>query len=112
MQYICTMEYYSATKKEWNKAICGSLEIIILSEVSQRNTNIIYHLYVKYKKNDANELIYKTETDSQTPKTYGYQRGEGWIGGLGRAICTTVYGMEESQRDLLYSTMTLLSILW
>ena len=26
-------------------------------------------------KNDINELIYKTETDSQISKTYGYQRG-------------------------------------
>ena len=41
------------------------LEIIILSEVSQRKTNIVwYHLYVESKKSDTNELIYKTETDS------------------------------------------------
>ena len=42
------------------------LEIIILNEVSQRKTNIIYHLYVESQKNDANELIYKTEIDLQT----------------------------------------------
>ena len=31
----------------------------------------------KKKKDDTNELIYKTETDSQTLKqTYGYQRGK------------------------------------
>ena len=39
------------------------------SEVSQSKTNIIwYHLYVGsyQKKNGTNELIYKTETDSQT----------------------------------------------
>ena len=42
------------------------LEIIILSEVRQRKTNIIYHLYVESKKNDTDELTYKTETDSQT----------------------------------------------
>ena len=43
------------------------LELIILSEVSQRKTNIIsYHLYVDSKNNDTNELIYKTETDSQS----------------------------------------------
>ena len=28
--------------------------------------------------NNTNELIYKTETDSQTQKTYGYQREKGW----------------------------------
>ena len=38
------------------------LEIIILSEVGQ----IWYYLCVESKKNDTNELIYKTEVDSQT----------------------------------------------
>ena len=43
------------------------LEIITLSEVSQRKKNITwYNLYVESKKNYTNELIYKTETDSQT----------------------------------------------
>ena len=47
------MEYYSAIK-EWNNAIAATwmdLEIIILSEVSQRKVNIIwYHLYMESKK--------------------------------------------------------------
>ena len=43
------------------------LEIIILNEVSHTKTGIIwYHLYVESKKWYKNELIYKTETDSQT----------------------------------------------
>ena len=43
------------------------LEIITLSEVSQRKKNITwYNLYVESKKNYTYELIYKTETDSQT----------------------------------------------
>ena len=29
-------------------------------------------------KSDTNELIYRTETDSQAQKTYGYQRGKTW----------------------------------
>ena len=64
------MEYYSAIKK--NEIISFAvtwmdLEIIILSEVSQTKTNVIwYHLYVESKKKDMNELIYKTEIDSQT----------------------------------------------
>ena len=42
------------------------LEIITLSEVSQTKTNIQYRLYVESKKkNDRNELIYKTEVDLQ-----------------------------------------------
>ena len=40
----------------------------MLSEVSQTKANIIgYHFGIL--KNDANELIYKTETDSLTKKT-------------------------------------------
>ena len=55
-------------KGEWNNAIAATwmdLEIMILNEVSQTKTNIIwYHLYVE-SKIWPNELIYKTETDSQ-----------------------------------------------
>ena len=40
-----------------------------------RKTNI-YHLHVGSKTNDSNELIYKTEIDPQTQKTYGYQKGK------------------------------------
>ena len=31
---------------------------------------------LKKKKNDANELIHKTETDSHRKQAYGYQRGK------------------------------------
>ena len=45
------------------------LEIIILSEVSQRKTNVIcYQLYAESKRN-TNEFIYKIERDPQTQKT-------------------------------------------
>ena len=41
------------------------------------------------KRNDTNELIYKTETDSQTEQSCGCHGGggggEGWIGSLGLA---------------------------
>ena len=41
------------------------LETVILSEVSHRRRNIVWHsLYVESKKNDANELMYKIERDS------------------------------------------------
>ena len=40
-------------QKEWNLAICSNvngLENIMLSEISQRKTNIVwYHLYVESK---------------------------------------------------------------
>ena len=38
------------------------LQIVILSEVSQ--TNIQYCWYVESKKNDTNELIYKTDSET------------------------------------------------
>ena len=48
------------------------LEIIILSEVSQTERDK-YHMISliceSNLKNDTNELIYKTETDLQIPKT-------------------------------------------
>ena len=66
------MEYYSAIKK--NKimpfaAIWVDLEIITLSEVRQRKTNIWYHSYVEsISLNDINELICKPERDLQISK--------------------------------------------
>ena len=43
------------------------LEIIILSEVSGRERQISYDMtYMWNLKNDMNESMYKTETDSQT----------------------------------------------
>ena len=54
MWYIYTMEYYSAIKKNKIMSFAATrmdLEIIIVSEVSQRKTNIIrYCLYVESKK--------------------------------------------------------------
>ena len=44
------------------------LEIIILSEISQRKKNIWYHSYVEYLKSGTKEHTYKRETDSQAKK--------------------------------------------
>ena len=45
------------------------LEIIIVSEMSQRKKIICYHLHVETNKNDAKELLYKTEADSTAQGT-------------------------------------------
>ena len=66
------MEYYPAIKK--NKilpfaATQMDLDSVILSEVSQtREGEISYDIpYIwNLKRNDTNELTYKTETDSET----------------------------------------------
>ena len=45
------------------------LEIITLSEISQRKTGLYDITYMQTLKNNTNEHIYSTETDSQTQKT-------------------------------------------
>ena len=66
------MYYYSDILKNKIKPSTATridLEIIIISEVSQRQISCdityMWHLI----KNDTNELIYKTETDSQILKS-------------------------------------------
>ena len=63
------MKYYSAIENNEIMPLAATwmnLESIILSEGSQKKRQISYHLYVESKKNDTNELIYKTETNAQT----------------------------------------------
>ena len=58
---------------------------------SEREREIPYDIiYMWNRKYDTNELIYETETDSQTQKTdlwlpRGRGAGEGWSGSLGLA---------------------------
>ena len=59
-------------KKMWYTLAIAwmNLESIIISEINQTKTNTVcFHLYGESKKYDTNELIHKTETDSQTQKT-------------------------------------------
>ena len=58
------------------------LEIIILSKVSQKEKDILYDTtYMWNLKYDTNELIYKTETDSQRTDLW-LLRGRGSGGGM------------------------------
>ena len=54
MWYVYKMEYYSAIKKDEimpHAATLMDLEGVMLSEMRQQKTNIIWsHLYVEYKK--------------------------------------------------------------
>ena len=75
------MEYYSAIKAF--AATWMDLEIIMLREVSQRARHQ-YHIDITYMwnlKKGHNELLCRTNTDSQTLKTYGFQMRQ--VGGWG-----------------------------
>ena len=52
-------------------ATCMNLEIIKPSDISQTEKDNYHrqHLFVEANKNEANELIYKTETDLQILKS-------------------------------------------
>lgn len=63
------MQFYSAIKKKETMlfaAIYVGLEIVIMSKGSQIEKDKYHITYVWILKNDKNELIYKTETDSET----------------------------------------------
>ena len=66
------MEYYAVIKKNEimpHAATWMDPESIILSKVIQAEKIIWHHLYVESNKNDTNEPIYKTETNSQISKS-------------------------------------------
>ena len=70
MWYTYTTEYYSDIKKNEILLLAAkwmSLENTIFGEVNQRQ--ILYDItYMWNIKNNTNEFIYKTETDSQIQK--------------------------------------------
>ena len=85
-------------------------EIVILSEVRERQIsyNITYMWNLKIKKNGTNELICKSETDSQMQKTsFRLPKGKG-TGGMnwefGPDIYTLLYIKQRTDKDLLYGT--------
>ena len=71
MWYIYTMEYYSSIIKEWNNAICSNIDGLrdchtewSMSDREIETCDIPYMWNLE--RHDANEFVYKTETDSQT----------------------------------------------
>ena len=67
MWYIYTVEYYSAIKKNERMPFAATwmdLEMIILSK-SDRDKYYMISLICGISKDDTNELIYQSETDSQ-----------------------------------------------
>ena len=63
------MECYFVIKKNEIMPFAATwidLDMIILSEVNQRKTNIMISLLCGIRKTDTSELIYTTETDPWT----------------------------------------------
>ena len=90
MWYMYIMEYYLVIKKNEIMPFVTTwmdLEIIMLSEVkSDWERQILYITYTWNLNNNANELIYKTEIDSQTQKTNSwFTKGEREGGGINEA---------------------------
>ena len=88
-----TMEYYSAIKRNEIGSfveIWMDLETVIQSEVSQKEKNK-YHILTHIcgiQKNGADELVCKTEIETQMQRTNvwtpsGESGGEGWWNDLG-----------------------------
>ena len=79
---IYTMEYYLAIKKNEIMPFAATwmdLEIVILSEIRHRKTNIIqYHVYEESKNMGINKLIYKSEVESRMKKTNLWLPGAKW----------------------------------
>ena len=84
------------------------LEIIILSEVTQRKTNIIwYRLYVESKKRYKWTNLQSIKSHRCRKQTYGYwggrARGINWE--IEIDIYTLLYIKQITNKDLLYSTV-------
>ena len=85
MWYNYTMESYSAIRKNESMPFAETwmhLEINILSEVSQAEKD--KHNDTAYMQNLKNDLIYKTETDSQTQRMNLRLPGERIVAGRDR----------------------------
>ena len=81
MWYIYTVEYYSAIKKNEIMPFAATwmdLEIIIRSQTEKDKYHII-SLICGILKNDTNELIYKTEIDSDIENKLVTKRDGGGI---------------------------------
>ena len=82
MWYTHTMAYFLAIKKEEIMPLVaiqvGPRDEHTKGRKSDENDkSTILLMCGILKKNDTNELIYKSEIDSQIQKTYGYQRRKG-----------------------------------
>ena len=108
-----TRECYSTVEKNGMSPCAATRtdsEIIIIREVSQRKTGIIWcHLYVGSKIwREWTNLQKQKQTHRQRKQTYGYQRGKGVRGEAsqeaGIIIYTRLSAKSVTNKDLLNST--------
>ena len=82
MWYICTMEYYSAIRKDEILPFATTrinFEIIMLSEVSWREEPYFIHSYVGYK-TESNKLTNKKKKQKLIDNSMVITRGKGEVG--------------------------------
>ena len=92
-----TLPSYKIKEIMLSAATWMDLEIIMRSEVRK---TIPYDItYVQNIKHDANELLYKTKTDSQTQNrpVVAEGMGKGRIGSLNQQMQTIIYRMDKQQ---------------
>ena len=79
MWYMCTHNgILPSHLKERKNAICSNIdEIIILSEVGERQISHYIAYMQNLKEKDTNELIYKTETLTDLENKFMITRGKG-----------------------------------
>ena len=82
--YVYALEYYSAIKKNEIMPFATTwmdLRIILLNEVSKKGKYHMVSLICRIlKKNDTNELFYKTEIDSRLKRMNLWLQEVGWRG--------------------------------
>ena len=75
------MEYYSAIKKDWSNAMCSNMDATRDDHTKWSQSDkdkYHYHLYVESIKQDTDEPICETKTDSGTrEQACGCQGEEG-----------------------------------
>ena len=73
------------------------LEMITLSEISQRKVNIIWYcLYVESKKKETNEFIYKIEMHSHIENKHMATKGDSDREGEGRGEINLELGLTDT----------------